>query len=290
MSAEVLFGDALNTVKAQTRALVTAALGSINRYFAQEAGGFARKYRATSVMTHGDAARMASDLKKILAAIGVHVASIVIAEIDTTISDSVDAIKGVHEQAANDADVEVDGLDDRFTPLYDQTFDRISKTKHRALVLPALINAYVLEAERASQAFLDRAVAAGVSQVQTASDIAILLTGGDISYGRYSISRVTTTPLRGLDTSVIQIAMSEALNTMREVSAAALDAGGFVEAAPWLLSPAHQVTDVCDDIAAGDGGFPKPGYYAVKYWPLAPHPRCACFMGAPFLFFPTAQW
>lgn len=93
------------------------------------------------------------------------------------------------------------------------------------------------------------------------------------------VRTLTTRLLRGetMPTVMDRIAMTEAWNALLASQRDGATASGLIQLGRWTLSPWHDETDICDDIAEYNSGY-GPGWYPVQVFPTHPHPRCACTM------------
>lgn len=86
-----------------------------------------------------------------------------------------------------------------------------------------------------------------------------------------------------------RIAVSSINNGLRETNALALSRSPVVAGAEWWLSGRHQEEDACDILATQDLYGMGGGVYPAEYWPVAPHPFCACYQGR-VIARPPEQW
>lgn len=151
--------------------------------------------------------------------------------------------------------------------------------------------------------FLDAAVARGVSAGRGAKDLAGILArddprlirllqradvdisdlhrgAGTIDYSVYGMDEADAKALRGLLYDARRITVSETNNALRAANDAAAAESPLVEATAWQRSGRHFRPDVCDMLAETDAFGYGPGFYPAGKFPVAPHPHCACTMGA----------
>jgi hypothetical protein len=161
-------------------------------------------------------------------------------------------------------------------------------------------------------AFLDAAVARGVSAGRGARDLARILARDDsnlirlldrvdifteelhvgagvIDYGRYGLSEVDTKALRTLLYDARRIQVSETNNALRAANDAAVSESPVVLATQWQRSGRHHVPDVCDMLAETDAHGFGAGFYPAGRFPVAPHSHCACYAGRA-LFRRPSEW
>jgi hypothetical protein len=289
MSAESRFTSALASIRVRTKTEVQTQLQALSRQFASDAASFSRTYNGAQPLTDKRKKEMLAAIVAILKRLSLAASTAAITSVGSILDDATGEIRSAHTGAARDEGLTIDGLDVRFLALFNQLFARIEKGHGRIKNVPALIAAYQKQAEQSARLLLEHAVANGVSEADAAKAIQELLQSNKIRYGMFSVDEQDMTGLRFFNGAATRIIVSESFNTMRDATQAAMQAGGFLHAAQWELSPSHREIDICDEIALEDVGFGA-GVYLVSEWPKPPHPMCACRMGGTLIFKPQSEW
>jgi hypothetical protein len=164
-----------------------------------------------------------------------------------------------------------------------------------AATFETLVRRHLLEAAPALDELLISGIARGVSSRRLAGEIADLLRGEDPAPGPLirastALSDADRSAIRSLEYDARRIAVTETNNALREANTQALLASPIVLAAKWQTSGRHHVLDECDVLATFDFYGFGPGMYPPEFWPLAPHPFCACVQGGPVLFRRPSEW
>jgi hypothetical protein len=117
---------------------------------------------------------------------------------------------------------------------------------------------------------------------------------GTLDYSKYGVHPSQVNEAKKLLSDARRIAVSESNNALREANKEALGRSGIVEAAFWQVSGRHgglkTSPDECDVLAETNAYNLGAGMYPPEFWPLAPHPYCACTQGGPVKLRDPNEW
>ena len=192
------------------------------------------------------------------------------------------ALERYLHRAVNKADIGLDGitLQRGFADVNRAAVEALWARTHKGLLVSDRIWNNSESARDAMRTVLQTGVAMGRDAVSVARDLQQY-----VRQGRSSLAEDYPNMMARMGTRVPKDISYEALRLVRTEYTRAFTEGVYArgranpayEGIQWLLSDAHPVPDVCDDMAEADLYDMGAGVYPKGEEPVNPHPNCLCF-------------